>query len=57
MPLPFNDFPPKVIMDVGTNPYKYGNQGLLLNSDALKQFLFGPIDGPPRNTAQFGQPG
>ena len=25
---------------------QYGNQGVLLNSDALKQALFGPIDGP-----------
>ena len=36
---------------------QYGNQGILLNSDALKQWLFGPLDGPPRNTAQIGQPG
>ena len=26
----------------GANPWKYGNQGILLNSDALKQWLFGP---------------
>jgi hypothetical protein len=49
--------PPFVVTDVGTNPAKYGNQGILLNSDGLKQFLFGPIDGPPRNTMQIGQPG
>jgi phospholipid/cholesterol/gamma-HCH transport system substrate-binding protein len=49
--------PPLLITDSGTNPVKYGNQGLLLNSDALKQWLFGPIDGPPRNTGQIGQPG
>jgi hypothetical protein len=55
--LQYNVFPPKVVADVGTNPARYGNQGLLLNSDALKQWLFGPIDGPPRNTAQYGQPG
>ena len=30
---------------------EYGNQGILLNSDALKNCLFGPLDGPPRNTA------
>ena len=36
---------------------EYGNQGILLNSDGLKQLLFGPIDGPPRNTAQIGMPG
>jgi len=55
--VPFEARPPHVIADVGTNPSKYGNQGILLNSDALKQWLFGPIDGPPRNTAQIGQPG
>jgi phospholipid/cholesterol/gamma-HCH transport system substrate-binding protein len=49
--------PPLIVSDVGTNPAKYGNQGLVLNSDALKQWLFGPIDGPPRNTAQIGMPG
>jgi phospholipid/cholesterol/gamma-HCH transport system substrate-binding protein len=49
--------PPWLITDSGANPYQYGNQGLLLNSDGLKQLLYGPIDGPPRNTAQIGQPG
>lgn len=27
------------------------------NSDLLKQWLFGPVDGPPRNSAQIGQSG
>jgi len=49
--------PPFLVADVGTNPTRYGNQGILLNSDALKQWLFGPLDGPPRNTAQIGMPG
>jgi virulence factor Mce-like protein len=49
--------PPFLVADVGANPWKYGNQGILLNSDGLKQLLFGPIDGPPRNSAQIGQPG
>ena len=49
--------PPFLVTDVGANPWHYGNQGVLLNSDALKQALFGPIDGPPRNSAQIGQPG
>jgi phospholipid/cholesterol/gamma-HCH transport system substrate-binding protein len=49
--------PPIIISDVGSNPMKYGNQGILLNSDALKQWLFGPLAGPPRNTAQIGMPG
>jgi phospholipid/cholesterol/gamma-HCH transport system substrate-binding protein len=52
-----NTSPPFLVADVGANPAQYGNQGILLNSDALKQALFGPIDGPPRNTAQIGQPG
>lgn len=55
--LPVGKAPPFLVADVGTNPWKYGNQGVLLNSDALKQALFGPIDGPPRNSAQIGQPG
>ncbi|WP_302050798.1 MCE family protein [Mycolicibacterium peregrinum] len=49
--------PPFVIADVGTNPARYGNEGVLLNSAGLKQMLFGPIAGPPRNSAQIGQPG
>ena len=55
--VPFNSRPPFLVTDVGTNQAQYGNQGILLNSDGLKQLLFGPIDGPPRNTAQIGQPG
>jgi virulence factor Mce-like protein len=55
--VPFNSRPPFVVADVGANPAQYGNQGILLNSDGLKQLLFGPIDGPPRNTAQVGAPG
>ncbi|MUL79527.1 MCE family protein [Mycolicibacterium sp. CBMA 226] len=53
----FGERPPFVVTDINANPAQYGNQGILLNSDALKQALFGPIDGPPRNTAQTGQPG
>jgi phospholipid/cholesterol/gamma-HCH transport system substrate-binding protein len=48
---------PTIVSDVGANPFDYGNQGILLNSDALKQWLFGPLDGPPRNTSQIGMPG
>jgi ABC-type transporter Mla subunit MlaD len=55
--VPFDSRPQFVVTDVGANPTQYGNQGILLNSDGLKQLLFGPIDGPPRNTAQIGQPG
>jgi virulence factor Mce-like protein len=49
--------PPLLVTDVGASPAQYGNQGILLNSDGLKQMLFGPIDGPPRNSFQLGQPG
>ena len=49
--------PPYVVTDIGANQAQYGNQGILLNSDALKQALFGPLAGPPRNSAQMGQPG
>lgn len=49
--------PPYLVTDVGSNPWQYGNQQLLINSDALKQLLYGPIDGPPRNSLQIGQPG
>ncbi len=55
--VPFEKSAPFVVTDIGTNQAQYGNQGILLNSDALKQALFGPIDGPPRNSAQIGQPG
>jgi phospholipid/cholesterol/gamma-HCH transport system substrate-binding protein len=53
----FGQRPPFVVTDTNADPAQYGNQGILLNSDALKQALFGPLDGPPRNTAQTGQPG
>jgi virulence factor Mce-like protein len=55
--IPNGKRPPFLVTDVGANPWKYGNQGVLLNSDALKQALFGPIQGPPRNSAQIGMPG
>lgn len=55
--VPYNKAPEFVIADVGANPQEYGNQQLLWNSDALKQLLYGPIDGPPRNSFQVGQPG
>ncbi|OBB82220.1 MCE-family protein [Mycobacterium colombiense] len=55
--LPFNTAPPQLITDTGANPVNYGNPQLLINSDLLKQLLYGPIAGPPRNSAQIGQPG
>jgi phospholipid/cholesterol/gamma-HCH transport system substrate-binding protein len=57
IPVPFNTFPPFDVADVGSNPWKYGNPSNMGNSDLLKQLLYGPIDGPPRNSAQVGQPG
>ncbi|OLP02325.1 MCE-family protein [Mycolicibacterium porcinum] len=60
MGLPYIGFGKKakyLVTDTNANPFKYGNQGILLNSDGLKQILFGPLDGPPRNTMQIGQPG
>lgn len=57
LPVPFNTFPPFDVADVGSNPWTYGNPSNMGNSDLLKQLLYGPIDGPPRNTAQVGQPG
>ena len=55
--VPFERRTPFVVTDIGANQAQYGNQGILLNSDGLKQALFGPLDGPPRNTPQMGQPG
>ena len=55
--LPFEAVPPFVVTDVGTNPWSRTNPGIVLNSDGLKRILFGDVDGPPRNSAQIGQPG
>jgi virulence factor Mce-like protein len=55
--VPFDVAPPFVVADVGANPWRYGNPQALINSDALKQLLYGPIPGPPRNSMQIGQPG
>nr|WP_243858817.1 MCE family protein [Mycobacterium sp. DL440] len=55
--VPANTTPPYLVVNDGADPTRYGNQGILLNSDGLKQMLFGPIAGPPRNSAQIGQPG
>jgi phospholipid/cholesterol/gamma-HCH transport system substrate-binding protein len=54
---PFNTNAKVVVTDIGANPVQYGNQQLLLNFDGLKQLLYGPIEGPPRNPAQVGQQG
>ncbi len=55
--VPFEGHSPFVVADTGANPHKYGNQRMVWDSDLIKQWLFGPIDGPPRNSAQITQPG
>jgi virulence factor Mce-like protein len=56
--IPFGSSPPFVVADTGTDVTQTGQQGrLTLNADVLKRMLFGPSDGPPRNSAQIGQPG
>lgn len=55
--VPYNTIPPFVVTDTGANPWQYGNPGVVLNFDGITRALFGPADGPPRNTAQIGQPG
>lgn len=55
--VPYGVAPPFVVTDVGANPWAYGNPHALINSDGLKQMLYGPIAGPPRNSMQIGQPG
>ena len=55
--IPFNSKAKVLIADTGSNPVVYGNPQLMLNFDGLKQLLYGPIDGPPRNPAQVGQQG
>lgn len=55
--VPFETQPPYVVADTGANPWRFDNPRITWNSDALKQALFGPQDGPPRNSAQIGQPG
>jgi virulence factor Mce-like protein len=55
--VPYGAKPPYVITDTGANPWERGNPGILLNSAGLKEMLFGPQSGPPRNSAQIGQPG
>jgi virulence factor Mce-like protein len=55
--LPMNTPAPWVVTDDGTNPEQYGNPGIMANSDGIKQLLYGPIAGPPRNTSQIGMPG
>ncbi|MCP9272948.1 MCE family protein [Mycolicibacterium arenosum] len=55
--VPFMARPPWVVADTGANPWERNGPGIMLNSAGLKEALFGPNPGPPRNSAQIGQPG
>lgn len=55
--VPFMARPPWVVTDTGANPWERNAPGITLNSAGLKEALFGPNPGPPRNSAQIGQPG
>jgi ABC-type transporter Mla subunit MlaD len=57
--LPFETVPPFVVADTGTNPWRRTYPGIILNSDLIKQIMFGDTEtsGPPRNSSQVGQPG
>ncbi|HEX9833346.1 MAG TPA: MCE family protein [Mycobacterium sp.] len=57
--MPFEGVPPYVVADTGTNPWRRTYPGFVLNSDLVKQMMFGDTEtsGPPRNSAQIGQPG
>ena len=47
----------QALTSIGADPVGDGNPQLLINSDLLKQLLYGPIAGPPRNSIGIGQPG
>jgi virulence factor Mce-like protein len=57
--MPFEGVAPYVVADTGTNPWRRTYPGIVANADVIKQIMFGDTenDGPPRNTAQIGQPG
>jgi phospholipid/cholesterol/gamma-HCH transport system substrate-binding protein len=55
--VPFMARPPWVVTDTGANPWWRNAPGITLNSAGLKEALYGPQPGPPRNSAQIGQPG
>jgi virulence factor Mce-like protein len=55
--VPFMARPPWVVTDTGANPWARDTSGITLNSAGLKEALYGPQSGPPRNSAQIGQPG
>ncbi|MCV7279670.1 MCE family protein [Mycolicibacterium flavescens] len=57
--LPYETVAPYVVADTGTNPWRRTYPGIILNADIIKQIMFPDTEtaGPPRNTAQIGQPG
>jgi phospholipid/cholesterol/gamma-HCH transport system substrate-binding protein len=55
--IPFNSKSKVLVTDIGANPVQHGNPQLLINSDLLKQLLYGPLEGPPRNSTLVGNPG
>ena len=57
--MPFEGVAPYVVADTGTNPWRRTYPGIVLNADIIKQIMFGDTEtsGPPRNSAQIGQPG
>ncbi|BBY43289.1 MCE family protein [Mycolicibacterium celeriflavum] len=57
--MPFEGVAPYVVADTGTNPWRRTYPGIILNADIIKQIMFPDTEtaGPPRNTAQIGQPG
>lgn len=54
---PYGATPPFVVADTGANPWERGNPRLLWNTAGVKEALYGPLPGPPRNTGQVGMPG
>jgi virulence factor Mce-like protein len=54
---PYGATPPFVVADTGANPWERGNPRLLWNTAGVKEALFGPLPGPPRNSGQVGMPG
>jgi virulence factor Mce-like protein len=54
---PYGATPPFVVADTGANPFERNNSRLLWNTAGVKEALYGPLPGPPRNSGQVGMPG
>ncbi len=61
MGLPYIGFGNKakyLVTDTNANPWQVRQPGHPVElGQASSRSLFGPLDGPPRNTTQIGQPG